>query len=91
MENNKQKSPIVSVDFFVDVTGDISKATPKSVEEIGTRIKSIGKTSFIMEFCAVSDTVGLAASGNALMVIYDYNALKKTDIPEHIKEKLSSP
>ena len=41
MENNKQKSPIVSVDFFVDVTGDISKATPKSVEEIGTRIKSI--------------------------------------------------
>jgi transcriptional regulator with XRE-family HTH domain len=41
MENNKQKPPMISVDFFEDVTGDISKATPKSVEEIGIRIKSI--------------------------------------------------
>ena len=41
MENNEQKPPIISVDFFEDVTGDISKATPKSVEEIGVRIKSI--------------------------------------------------
>jgi transcriptional regulator with XRE-family HTH domain len=41
MENNKQKPPIISVDFFEDVTGDISKSTPKSVEEIGIRIKSI--------------------------------------------------
>ncbi|MES0446955.1 MAG: XRE family transcriptional regulator, partial [Desulfobacterales bacterium] len=41
MENNKQKPPIISVDFFEDVTGDISKATPKSVEEIGIRIKSV--------------------------------------------------
>ena len=41
MENNKQKPPIISVDFFEDVTGDISKSTTKSVEEIGIRIKSI--------------------------------------------------
>lgn len=41
MENNKQKPPIISVDFFEDVTGDISEATPKSVEKIGIRIKSI--------------------------------------------------
>ncbi len=41
MENNKQKPPIISVDFFEDVTGDISEATPKGVEEIGIRIKSI--------------------------------------------------
>jgi len=41
MENNKQKPPIISVDFFEDVTGDISESTPKSVEEIGMRIKSI--------------------------------------------------
>lgn len=32
---------MISVDFFEDVTGDISKSTPKSVEEIGIRIKSI--------------------------------------------------
>jgi transcriptional regulator with XRE-family HTH domain len=41
MENNKRKPPVISVDFFEDVTGDISKAAPKSVEEIGIRIKSI--------------------------------------------------
>ena len=41
MTNNKQKTPIISVDFFEDVTGDISKSTPKSVEEIGIRIKSV--------------------------------------------------
>jgi len=58
---------------------------------VGTRIKSIGKTSFIMEFCAVSDAVGLAATGDARMVIYDYHTSKKTDIPAHIKEKLSTP
>ena len=56
---------------------------------IGARIKSIGKTSFIMEYAAVSDAVGLVASGEARMVIYDYHAMKKTEIPPHIREKLS--
>lgn len=41
MENEKQKPPIQSIDFFEDLTGDISKEPPKSVEEIGMRIKSI--------------------------------------------------
>ena len=41
MENEKQKPPIKSIDFFEDLTGDISKEPPKSVEEIGMRIKSI--------------------------------------------------
>jgi acyl-CoA thioester hydrolase len=57
---------------------------------IGTRITSIGKTSFVMEYCAVSDAQGLAASGEARMVIYDYNKSRKTDIPPHIREKLTS-
>jgi len=57
---------------------------------VGARIKSIGKTSFIMEFSVISDASGLAASGEARMVIYDYKASKKTDIPDHIKEKLST-
>jgi transcriptional regulator with XRE-family HTH domain len=41
MENEKQKPPIKSIDFFEDLTGEISKEPPKSVEEIGMRIKSI--------------------------------------------------
>ena len=56
---------------------------------IGARITSIGKTSFIMEYAAVSDDVGLAATGEARMVIYDYLAMKKTEIPEHLKASLS--
>jgi acyl-CoA thioester hydrolase len=55
---------------------------------VGARTKSIGKTSFIMEYCAVSDRDGIAAIGEARMVIYDYHAMKKTEIPPHIKEKL---
>ena len=57
---------------------------------IGSRIKSIGKTSFIIEYCALSDSTGLVATGEARMVIYDYHALKKTAIPAHIREKLSA-
>lgn len=56
---------------------------------IGARVKSIGKTSFIMEFRVMSDAAGLAAAGEARMVLYDYNASKKTDIPAHIKTSLS--
>jgi acyl-CoA thioester hydrolase len=57
---------------------------------VGTRVKSIGKTSFIMEFRVMSDAVGLAATGEARMVLYDYNASRKTDIPPQIKTKLSN-
>ena len=46
---------------------------------VGARIESIGKTSFIMEYVAVSDRDGLAATGEARMVIYDYNNSKKTE------------
>ena len=56
---------------------------------VGARVKSIGKTSFIMEFRVMSDSAGLAATGEARMVLYDYTASKKTDIPAHIKTSLS--
>ena len=38
MEDN-QKTPHINVDFFEDLTGDISEATCEGVEEIGKRIK----------------------------------------------------
>jgi acyl-CoA thioester hydrolase len=55
---------------------------------VGARIKSIGKTSFIMEYCAVSDRDGVAATGEARMVIYNYNISEKTEIPAHIRTAL---
>jgi hypothetical protein len=37
----------------------------------------------------MSDAAGLAAAGDARMVLYDYNASKKIDIPAQIKRSLS--
>ncbi|MCP4347539.1 MAG: helix-turn-helix domain-containing protein [Desulfobacterales bacterium] len=40
METN-DKTPHINVDYFEDLTGDISKSTQEGVEEIGTRIKEL--------------------------------------------------
>jgi transcriptional regulator with XRE-family HTH domain len=40
MENKKQHFPI-NVDFFEDLTGDISKSKEKQVEEIGRQVKTL--------------------------------------------------
>ena len=38
METNNEK-PHINVDFFEDLTGDISKSTPKGIEDIGKKIR----------------------------------------------------
>jgi len=40
MEPKNQK-PHINVDFFEDLTGDISKVTPEGVEAVGERIKAL--------------------------------------------------
>jgi len=40
MENSNKKHPI-NVDFFENLTGDISATTDKSVDEIGVRVKKL--------------------------------------------------
>jgi len=42
METNKQSFPI-NVDFFEDLTGDISKSKEKRVEEIGKQVRTLRK------------------------------------------------
>jgi transcriptional regulator with XRE-family HTH domain len=37
----KEQTPHINVDFFEDLTGDISKSSHEGVEEIGSRIKSL--------------------------------------------------
>jgi acyl-CoA thioester hydrolase len=56
---------------------------------VGARVKSMGKTSFVMEYTLTGDAAGLAATGEARMVVYDYRASKKTEIPPQIREKLA--
>ena len=38
---NKKKTPHINVDFFEDLTGDIPSETPKSLDDIGERIRKI--------------------------------------------------
>ncbi len=40
MENSDKKQPI-NIDFFEDLTGDISSTTVKSVDDIGVRVKKL--------------------------------------------------
>lgn len=47
-----------------------------------TRLKSIGNTSFVLEHAIFSEKKGLAAIGEAVIVMYDYNKGEKTAIPE---------
>ncbi len=37
----KNQKPHINVDFFEDLTGDISESTPTGEEEIGKRIKTL--------------------------------------------------
>lgn len=55
---------------------------------VGARVKSIGKTSFIMEYIIVGEESGVAALGEGALVIYDYNKLAKTQIPRKLLEAI---
>ena len=48
---------------------------------VGARVRSIGRTSFIMDYMIVSDKVGIAATGEGILVMYDFNTSKKINVP----------
>ena len=52
------------------------------------RIKSMGKSSFVMEYLIVSEKVGIAASGEGVIVMYNYNASQKAEIPASIRKQI---
>jgi acyl-CoA thioester hydrolase len=55
---------------------------------VGAKVKSIGKSSFVMEYLIVSEKIGVSASGEEVIVIYDYNNSKKAELPSVIKEAI---
>lgn len=55
---------------------------------VGAKIKSMGKSSFVMEYIIVSEKAGVSATGEEVIVIYDYNNLKKGELPLVIKEAI---
>ena len=52
---------------------------------VGARVKSVGQTSFIMEYIIVSEKLGVAAVGEGVLVMYDFNTSQKIDVPDEIK------
>ena len=55
---------------------------------VGAKVKSIGKSSFVMEYIIVSEKNGVSASGEEVIVIFDYNNSKKAELPLVIKEAI---
>jgi len=55
---------------------------------VGARVVSMGNSSIVIEHLVVSDKVGVAASGQAIVVIYDYNKAVKTAIPDHVRSAI---
>ena len=56
---------------------------------IGTRTTEIGKDRFILETGIFSEKhKRIVAINKAVIVTYDYSALKKADVPEEVKAKI---
>lgn len=55
---------------------------------VGTRVKSLGRTSIVLEHLIHSETVDVAAHGESVIVIYDFAARRKISLPYDLKEKL---
>lgn len=53
---------------------------------VGAKLKSLGNTSFVLEYIVVSEKVGVAATGEEIIVVFDYNTMGKVQIPSVIKE-----
>jgi acyl-CoA thioester hydrolase len=54
----------------------------------GTRVTSIEPTQFVMEYIVESKSKGIAALGEAKMVVYDYKSSKRTTIPDIVRNKI---
>ena len=62
--------------------------TYPDVITIGARIVSMGKSSFVMEHLIESEKLGVVATGEGVIVTYDYKKATKAPIPEHIREQI---
>lgn len=56
--------------------------------KVGTRVSKIGNSSLSMDYLIVGKTTGLAATGIAIGVAYDYKKGKTTRIPDIVREAI---
>ncbi len=57
---------------------------------VGARIKSVGKSSFVMDFLIDSEKSGTVATGSAVIVMFDYGSQKKAPLPAGLTARLQS-
>jgi acyl-CoA thioester hydrolase len=55
---------------------------------IGARITELKENSFTMEYLIESEKLGVAAIGEALIVILDYQSSQKVPLPQDLKKKI---
>lgn len=55
---------------------------------VGVRVNSVGKSSFVMEYMVVSASLGIAATGIGVIVMYDYRSGSKTGVPALIRKAI---
>ena len=56
--------------------------------QVGTRVKSLGRTSIVLEHLIYSENVGVAAHGESVIVVYDFAGRRKIGLPYDLKNKL---
>ncbi|MHA1964291.1 MAG: acyl-CoA thioesterase [Candidatus Thorarchaeota archaeon] len=54
----------------------------------GTRVTSIEPTQFIMEYIVESKSKGIAALGEAKMVVYNYKSSERTTLTDIVRNKI---
>lgn len=57
---------------------------------VGAKVKSMSTSSFVMQYLIVSAKLGVAASGEAVIVMYDYNTSQKAELPSFIKARIET-
>lgn len=57
---------------------------------VGARVATIGTTSFVMEYLVESCALGVAAFGDAVIVIYDYAKGEKARVPDEVVNAIES-
>lgn len=55
---------------------------------VGTRVKSLGRTSIVLEHVIHSENAQIAAHGESVIVIYDFANKRKIALPFDLKDKL---
>ncbi len=56
--------------------------------QVGLKVNKIGNTSMVFEHALFSPKVGLAATGIAVVVCYDYEKGEKVSLPENIRQAI---